>query len=485
MTASTIIAASPQQESSPLGDLSSAYTDEPPAKVFSFADGDVVAYCKAVAFHTEQPSTAEWSKYTLRPVPNASTMRSARWIVGSLSASSPCVPALRSHLEDSWQRWLLGVEPSTGRILMLLHRDRKAWSPPQAVKEVMELSAPDLGCAQGRINASKAAFKLVLAFRSATSWALGTLESISKGEVSPLDDLFERIVDEWLTLSEDEVDHMIGVATGKDKDLRTPAESLIVSSLASLRRVVQRRRAMVAQMQVKFDASHIPALSTLTGLDTQLCQSFEPSSGRLQQCTLREYIERGLFSEKGLVMLGPARLGKTPAAMSLCRVTSHAWSDVSPGYFIMCSTLDSLRLSAPLFQTGCGLLLDDWSPKTSRNGRGQKCSADELKALFSTASRQISTRYSDTTLPEGPRYITSNACTLDEWCSILPGSVFQMSDAERRDPKCVSADAQAIFKRLYFTFVTTPLLATSPVEEHSTGVREQAAKRARVSMELF
>ena len=150
----------------------------------------------------------------------------------------------------------------------------------------------------------------------------------------------------------------------------------------------------------------------------------------------------------------------------------------------MASTLDSLRYTTSLYREGVAILLDDWSPRHSKNGRGNKPGADELKALFSTTSRQIYTRFGDTTLPAGPRLTTSNAETLQEWRALLDERHFtEMTDAQRCSG--ISADAMALYKRLAFATVTAPLLSRGAVEAHDDGTTERATKRAKTAISMF
>ena len=128
-------------------------------------------------------------------------------------------------------------------------------------------------------------------------------------------------------------------------------------------------------------------------------------------------------------------------------------------------------------------LRDEWTRKSARNGRGGKVSPDEAKALLTTSPGCcVGTRYSDTLLPDGPKFVTSNALSVSQWCGWLRDDWSSLSDEERTSPAMCPPDMSAVFKRCYFAHVTTPLLHTSAVRKHESGSLDEHSKRARLAL---
>ena len=424
-----------------------------------------IAVCKAGKVHTYASPF-----FRMNPAPNPEpflhstrlkavdaptskqTVRSARWLVVELPAGviPHVVHQLRRYLTSSFEHWLLGAHESG--MLALVYKDRSAWSPPSIVVASQKLSTVESPARQGRAAASESAYATVSSVLAMLHYAVGTLDTEAESSApstSSLDDVFAQVVEMWTHLSEDDIDKQVAVAHATEKDNRTAMQRIIVSGTASLRRVTQRQKAMASQMKMTFDSPSIPPLGAFKHLDAIMCRTFDPVNGELLECSILQYLQSGAFVQRGLCLLGGPKLGKTPLALAVCRIACHAWSSSSPGHFVVSTSLDALRLCTNLYQEGCGVVLDDWAPKTCRNGRNQRCSADELKSIFSCSpGRQIPTRYQDTCLPTGPRLCTTNALTMSEWSPIMRDDWLQLSPKDRLNPALISADCAGFPKRL-------------------------------------
>ena len=135
------------------------------------------------------------------------------------------------------------------------------------------------------------------------------------------------------------------------------------------------------------------------------------------------------------------------------------------------------------------MLLDDWSPRTAKGGRG-KLTPDELKTLFAptqaAAGPVLGTRHHETILADGPRLFTSNCCSLNSWCPLLVDNWLQLTPQERLNP-CgpIDADGAAIYKRLLFAYIARPLFTQHQQKAHRQPVQESDAKRANLALQKW
>lgn len=429
-----------------------------------------------------------WSAIPLRPVQTATEIRNCRWLVVRLNAGNDSATAALQKYIVAGEFQLFGVGRIGMSIVALVQKERQQWSFSQAETPI-DTYTLTIPARAGREKSLQCVYDALAAFLQAARYAIVNFDLPAEGDASgaELDKLFLEIVQDWATLSEDQVDQEIGVAQGKEKDERSARQKLIVKSTAALRRVATRHRSIMLQMIVPFTSQDIPYLQDLAHLDVLTCTSFDPDSGRELRMSLRQYIEEGEWGFRALVLLGRAGAGKTPAAMSICRTVTDAWGQTaSPGHIIVAATMDSLKYAQSAMIPGTGIILDDWAPATAKNGRGLKVAADELKALLTVnPGRQIYTRWGDTQLPSGPRLVTSNCGSLSSWCAFLRDDWQELSEAQRRDKSCVSADCQAVMKRCMFCFVDDSLISRSTRDSHTAPIRESHAKRAKLSMDKW
>ena len=136
------------------------------------------------------------------------------------------------------------------------------------------------------------------------------------------------------------------------------------------------------------------------------------------------------------------------------------------------------------------MLLDDWSPRTAKGGRGSKLTPHELKTLFAptqaAAGPVLGTRHHETILADGPRLFTSNRCSLNSWRPLLVDNWLQLTPQQRLDPRGpIDADGAAIYKRLLFANIVRPIFTKKQQEAHRQPVQESDAKRAKLALQKW
>ena len=226
---------------------------------------------------------------------------------------------------------------------------------------------------------------------------------------------YRRVLQHWVGLHENAVDEEMALARLTPPGERSPEQKVICVIGLQLRATASRQRALLGSIRIPLDHPRTPRLDQLKGLDTIRAVSFNPITGCLISCTLREFL-RVESCRRGLVLLGDAGYGKTPAAHALCRVLSAACQEEEEKFYLCTSQLDSLRAAQHLQVQGTSILMDEWSPTTSRGGRTKTVSREEALALFTVHSPQvIPTRYGDTRLMPGARVFTHNSNTLQQW----------------------------------------------------------------------
>ena len=119
----------------------------------------------------------------------------------------------------------------------------------------------------------------------------------------------------------------------------------------------------------------------------------------------------------------------------------------------MASGLGSLKAVAACMLPGTSVVLDDWTPRLAKDGRGCRMTPDELKNVtdtccYQTTGKQIRTLYGDTVLSVGGRVFTTNATSVEEWWSGLSNRWATYTDAQRADceHRWLSADCLALHK---------------------------------------
>ena len=199
-------------------------------------------------------------------------------------------------------------------------------------------------------------------------------------------------------------------------------------------------------------------------------------------CIRDRFCLEGEWTRRSLVLLGDSTQAKTPVAYALAKVMSlcHATPpERGERYLLSTSQLDSLRFSTNLLHEGVPVVLDEFTMRLARAGRGGRLTEDDIKDLLTVyAPVQVSTRYGDTTLPSAPRLFTSNAATPADWIQGLPEDIEGMSDRNRL---LLPAFPKACFKRAAFAVIQTPMVSDDTVKRHWEPALQEASKKARVA----
>ncbi len=183
-----------------------------------------------------------------------------------------------------------------------------------------------------------------------------------------------------------------------------------------------------------------------------------------QWCVFRlsvlDFIRQGLWNQYSLVLLGPPKTGKTPAAESIASMLAQGLQDLTDEpYYIKVGTVESLKSVARKFVSGVPVVFDDITPASDKGNRAGM-HWNDLKHLTNVTqqgqgSENLDARHADLTIPEQcPRIFTSNALSVSAW---MPG----MIDVSSFDPAGVRAtfanekniECAVIYKRCVFAHI--------------------------------
>jgi hypothetical protein len=200
-----------------------------------------------------------------------------------------------------------------------------------------------------------------------------------------------------------------------------------------------------------------------------------------------DFVRQGLFNQFSLILLGPPKMGKTPAAESLAAMLAKGLQDGDENpYYIKVGTVESLKAVSRKFVSGVPVIFDDITPGSDKGARAGM-QWNDLKHLTNITqkgqgSENLDARNSDITIPEQcPRIFTSNARTVSDW---MPG----MIDVSSFDPAGVRAtfandanrECAVIYKRCVFVYINSCIVPEAMRRMYSGSSNgEAAAKVAR------
>jgi hypothetical protein len=214
------------------------------------------------------------------------------------------------------------------------------------------------------------------------------------------------------------------------------------------------------------------------------------------EMSVEAFMRAGLFIKYSLVLLGPPRTAKTPAAESLAAVFANAMQtddddddefEQKATYYLKVGTVESLKKVGVHLLAGVPLVFDDVTPSEKRGTR--PCmSWNELKHLTyitkgSEGSEALDARNDDITLPpDCPRIFTSNALSPSAWMhGLVDVSTLSADDVRAAlHNNAANVESAAIYKRCVFAYVADCLIPPAKrkaYESDSLGVA--ASKIAR------
>ena len=282
------------------------------------------------------------------------------------------------------------------------------------------------------------------------------------------------------TMSHDDFEKEVMRARLLEKDERSLEQALLVSSAQNLKQLRKShedslksyalmKRDSANEKLVKF--SEFAALKALKlwGVDFDTWSIFE--------MTVEAFMRAGLFLKYSLVLLGPPRTAKTPAAESLAALMARAMQtpddededelEEKATYYLKVGTVESLKKVEVHLLAGVPLVFDDITPSEKRGPRASM-SWNELKHLTyitkgSEGAEAFDARNDDITLPPNcPRVFTSNALSPSGWMQgLLDVSALSPSGVRAAlHNNAANVESAAIYKRCVFAYVADCLIPT-------------------------
>jgi len=292
----------------------------------------------------------------------------------------------------------------------------------------------------------------------------------------------ESVVEFFKDLSEEDALMEISRAKATKAVQRTAVQHLIVKCyphLMRLRELNNSANELWTSMRKASDDTSIKHYKDFSALQALMGWTVDVETGETISMSVDEWLSDGHFKRLSLVLLGSAGTGKTPAGESLCSIMAEFAQDdpFHKPFFLKISTVDSLRKVQHLLRPGVPLLLDDITPSVPRGSR-PPMSIDEVKHLMNVVSAEACDgRNNDIVLSvDMPRVVTSNASSPRHWCLGLP-DVEHLSPSDRLH--VCSGSALAIFKRVLFVQVSTPLIERNTRLGHVAGLLDDTARKMR------
>lgn len=180
---------------------------------------------------------------------------------------------------------------------------------------------------------------------SASSYAIGNCCTRRAGQEEAQIEtpavLLRDIAEEWAALTDREVLLRVAEVKTVPSKNRTARQQLIAKCGTELQRIAKFDRDLLASMKVLVDSHHV-SLKHTQHLD-QKGYYVNIQDGKVVPCTISDWLEKGIFVERSLVLFGRAGCAKTPVAAKLCQMLAVARQ---VGYYVRVNTVDSLRCGA-------------------------------------------------------------------------------------------------------------------------------------------
>lgn len=359
------------------------------------------------------------------------------WLLVKM-AYIPCVYLMMQKTFNSWPpSWL-----DESGVTYLWPRDLPPRGPQASAYMVQILKSLEVAC---------------------ISWERNYMIERGTGETS---EVLEQIVKDWAQAETESIEREIVLAKYKRVLQRNEREQMVVQCHANLKAMARAKRASLQGIKHWADSKDIPKLEDLVGLDDQICRRVDVQTGDIEQYTIGQWLREGHFMTHSLLILGPAQYGKTPLCRALASVIAHALqTETQRPFFLQTGTTDSLRTVSLALTESVPLVLDDFTAASVA-----RLTIDGLKHLLTCTGREmLEARFDDVALPEGPRIISSNATSPNEWLPLLPATLWTMTPEARigMDP-----NALAVLKRMVVCRLSCPVVPQGRAKRH---LQERAA----------
>ena len=300
-----------------------------------------------------------------------------------------------------------------------------------------------------------------------------SVASLSTASSSAVDAAIEVVSKRVKTMDHDEFEKEIMRSRMAPRDGRTLEQSLVVScapNLKLLRKTHEESLQAFSLMKRLSDNEKLIGFAQFEALQNLELWGVDFDTWSVFRITVGDFLKKGLFIKFSVVLLGPPRTGKTPAAESMAALMANALQydeldEMKTCYYLKVGTVESLKKVGSQLVAGVPLVFDDITPSEKRGTRASM-SWNELKHLTyitkgSEGSEALDARNDDITLPpDCPRVFTSNALTPCDWMS-------GMVDVSTLSPSGVEAalhnnsenvESAAIYKRCVFAYVPECLI---------------------------
>jgi hypothetical protein len=302
----------------------------------------------------------------------------------------------------------------------------------------------------GGRNSSVRVIDLVVAWSQMCSAFVSNFDLKRIGDITTP----ENIVKEWQGSSKGDIAMDCLLAKGQASKKRSHRETLIVAAKPELLQVA-RGEAPESISSIRFDAGddHVDLNVLVPPPSGIMLRSYDILTGVLVEVSLKDWIMKGLWSQRSLVLHGHAQCAKTPVARAICsllavRLQKKGGADP---YYLKVGTVDSLRVAKDLMAANVPILFDEVTPSFPR-GSLPPMTIECLKHITEAADTScVHARYGDIVFhfPQ-PKIFTSNAASPHAWFNQLPPDIFGMEPAQRLG---LCPDVQAVMKRVFFLHV--------------------------------
>ena len=312
----------------------------------------------------------------------------------------------------------------------------------------------------------------------------------SSGSNEGMNKAIDAVVEKVKSMTPAEFEVNVIKAKCVPKDEKTMEDIALVSgqfNLKALRKEAEESKQAYNKMKISSSSPHVIRYSDFQKLQELIVWFVDLDSYTIVKKTVDKFIKDGDWIEKSLVILGSARMAKTPGAQSILALLAEALqcdegADVEKeAYYLKVGTVESIKKVEMYLQEGTPILFDDITP-SDRRGTRSAMSFNEVKHVTlvvppKDGGEQCDARNVDFCIPaDCPRIFTSNASSPSKWMKGL-ADIGGLSDGDIAKVLKADNESSAIYKRCAWAIVTECLIPLEKRKAYDTDRRPSAAAK--------
>eukprot|EP00930_Biecheleria_cincta_P047494 TRINITY_DN3293_c0_g1_i1.p1 TRINITY_DN3293_c0_g1~~TRINITY_DN3293_c0_g1_i1.p1 ORF type:complete len:437 (+),score=80.55 TRINITY_DN3293_c0_g1_i1:77-1387(+) len=329
---------------------------------------------------TNQPEDidTEAFKEFLEPI-DVAVATSRAWIMVRGKSDLSLVQVIDTLVKLNSVTFGLCKLPDSGEFLMLLRKRRQNSRCFSFLDELQTFGfkSPDNARAQTTQNINLLKIMTKVNVEVTVNYMIKPTTKSSGSDVH-MDKAIDAVVEKVKSMTPKEFETSVIRAKCVPKDSKTVEDLILVSgqtNLKALRKEAEESKQIYNKMKISSSSPHVIPYQEFEKLKQQEVWFIDLDSYAIVKKTVDQFIKDGDWIEKTLVILGNARLAKTPGAQSILAMLAVALQcdendDVEKeAYYLKMGTVESIKKVEMHLQEGTPLLFDDITPSDRRGTR--------------------------------------------------------------------------------------------------------------------